>query len=172
MPVTKDQAQMLTSLAIACRPAGARRWDSAGVMAALAKVANRSLPEVIVATIRAASDRHVETPGVIPTAGSHWTGSAVVRTHTPEAPHEPRCTVCGRTAGNHAADHEFTEPRPILRPDEVAARAAQIRATLAPRPAGPTERRSLEDMAEANPELHQHVEAARDALHANEEAHQ
>lgn len=164
MTVTKEQAQMLTALAIACRPNGARHWNAAGVMAALEKVANRSLPEVVMAVIRAASDRDVETPGVIPTAGSHWAETAAVRTHTPEAPHEPRCTVCGRTRARHAQDHEFADPKPLPTPEERAATAARIRATLPHRTAGPTERRTLADMAEANPELHAHVDAAREAI--------
>jgi hypothetical protein len=72
MTVTKDQAQMLTTLAIACRPHRAPTWDPAGVMAAISAVRDRSLAEVILAVIRAASDRDAQTPGVIPSNGTHW----------------------------------------------------------------------------------------------------
>jgi hypothetical protein len=160
--VTKDHAQMLATLAAACRPNGARRWDTAGIMAALAKVADRALPEVALATIRAASDRECETPGVIPSAGSHWAESSAVRVHVAEDPTAVRCTICVRTQATHGEDHEFSMPRPSPDPEFVAARVAALKAELAPT-SGPTERRTLEDLAEANPELHARVQAVRDA---------
>lgn len=73
MPVTREQAQMLTALAVASRPTGAPRWDEAGVMAEIAKVKERHLADVILAVIRAADDRTAKTPGVISATGStHW----------------------------------------------------------------------------------------------------
>jgi len=73
MPLTKEQGQMLTTLALACRPVGAPRWDAAGVMAAIGKVAHLALADVILAVTRAASDRTAETPGVIAATNStHW----------------------------------------------------------------------------------------------------
>jgi hypothetical protein len=169
MTLTRDHAQMLATLASACRPNGARRWDHAGTMAALAKVADRSLPEVILATIRAAADRDCETPGVIAAAGSHWAESAAVRVHMPEDPTAVRCTVCGKTqhgpealAKDGIGPHEFSHPRPKPAPEEVAARVATLKAELAPT-SGPTQRRTLEDLAEANPKLHARVEAMRAA---------
>jgi hypothetical protein len=145
--MTPDQARMLTALAIASRPNGARRWDSAGVMAALKAVADRSLPEVILATIRAAADRNVDSPGVIPTNGPHWAESAAVRPFVPEPP--PPCH-CGQPHREKAA------------PDVIAERVAALKAELAPT-AGPTERRSLEDLAAANPELHERLAVLRAA---------
>lgn len=161
--VTKDQAQMLTALAVACRPNGARRWDSAGVMAALEKVRDRNLASVILATIRAASDRDVETPGVIPTNGTHW--QAADRAHVVQAedPTAVRCTICKRTQGTHGIDHPFALPKPPPDPDTVAAIVARTKGQLGPM-SGPTERRTPEDLAAANPELHQRIEAARAAL--------
>jgi hypothetical protein len=168
MTVSKDHAQMLTTLAVACRPAGARRWDSAGVMAALAKVADRGLAEVVMATVRAASDRNVDSPGVIPSAGSHWAESASVRTFVPDsAPVGTRCTICGRTEDNHAAvsagpfGHPFYGVRPVD-PNAYAERIAELRTELAPT-AGPTERRTLDDLADANPALHANLERLRAA---------
>jgi hypothetical protein len=70
--VTREQAEMLTELVIACRPHGAARWDRPGVFAAIGKVKGRSLASVIVAAIQAAEDRNAETPGVIASAGPHW----------------------------------------------------------------------------------------------------
>ena len=123
MTVTKDQAQMLATLAAACRPNGARRWDSAGTLAAIAKVKDRSLAEVVMAVIRAAADRDVDSPGVIPTPGSHWQETAAVAPTPPPERVDPgeRCTVhsmhideCRRLWGadDHAtaADHARAKP--------------------------------------------------------------
>lgn len=169
MTMTKDQAQMLTSLAIACRPNGARRWDSAGVMAALRQVADRSLAEVVMATIHAASDRDVDSPAVIPTAGSHWSAAKAVKvTKLDTAPPGTRCTVCGKSEygctqfREHHGGHEFSRPKPPPDPEEVAAHVAALKAELAPT-AGPTQRRTLDDLAAANPKLHARLEELRAA---------
>jgi len=167
MTISKDHAQMIATLAAASRPNGARRWDHAGIMAALKQVADRSLPEVIMATIRAAADRDAETPGVIPGPGSHWAESASVRSFVPNsAPPGTRCTVCGQSRAFHhgpfaSSDHAYNQPQETL-PEVVTARIAELRAELAPT-SGPTERRTLEDLAEANPVLHDRVEALRAA---------
>lgn len=147
MTVTQSQAQMLTTLATACRPHGARRWNSAGVTAAIKAVADRSLPEVVMAVIRAAADRNVDSPGVIPTNGPHWAESAAVRQFVPEPPEPCHCGQPHREKAD---------------PDVIAARVAALKAELAPT-SGPTERRSLEDLAAANPELHERLERLRAA---------
>lgn len=67
MPVTKEQAQMLTNLAIACRPYRAPTWDAPGVMAAIGQLKDWSLSEVALRVIIAAADREAQTPGVIAT---------------------------------------------------------------------------------------------------------
>lgn len=160
MTVTPDQARMLATLATNCRPNGARRWDTAGIMAALKQVSDRGLAEVIMATIRAASDRDCETPGVIPTAGSHWREQVGAAGFTPTAvPVGTRCTVCGK--GEHpVTDHAFRRPQPKPTPETVTERVASLKAELAPT-SGPTDRRTLEDLAAANPELHERVERVR-----------
>jgi phage tail protein X len=66
-----------------------------------------------------------------------------------------------------AGDHDFESVAAALKrkaePDiDPAAKVAALKAELAPT-AGPTARRTLEDMAEANPELHARVEAVRAA---------
>jgi hypothetical protein len=71
MTVTKPQAEALTTLAIACRPTGASRWDPAGVMAAIGKVRHLSLADVALAVIRAADDRALETPAPIGNPKAH-----------------------------------------------------------------------------------------------------
>lgn len=169
MTITKDQAQILATLACASRPNGATRWDSAGVLAAIKRVSDRSLPEVIMAVIRAASDRDVETPGVIPTPGDHWREQLKPQPFTPQvmSPND-RCSVCSLSEPacriRWAADHDFQPAAIAVKtaapPDPE--RLAAIRATLEPT-AGPTERRTLDDMAEANPQLHARVQAVRDA---------
>ena len=97
MPVTKDQAHMLASLAVACRPYGAPHWDAPGVVAVLAKLADRALADVAMALLRAASDAAAQTPGVLTAPASiHWRERL-----TPQsAPRAPRagesCGVCGK----------------------------------------------------------------------------
>lgn len=65
MPVTREQAQMLATLAVAARPTGAPRWDPAGVFAAIGKIKQLALADVAMAVMRAAADRTLETPGAI-----------------------------------------------------------------------------------------------------------
>ena len=128
MTVTKPQAQMLAPLAAACRPNGARRWDTAGTMAALERLHDRDLGEVIMATIRAARDRDVDTPAVLPTAGPHWQERLAPAAFTPNVIDlAERCSVCSMSEAacriRHTADdHEF----------ESAAMAARRRAESDP----------------------------------------
>jgi hypothetical protein len=65
MTVTQPQAQMLTTLALACRPHGAPRWDAPGVMAAIKRVAHLRLADVTRAVTRAAEDTLLDTPAPI-----------------------------------------------------------------------------------------------------------
>jgi hypothetical protein len=128
MTVTKPQAQMLATLAAACRPIGARRWDTAGIMAALERLHDRDLGEVIMATIRAARDRDVDTPGILPTAGPHWREQLKPLPFTPQVlDSSQRCSICSMTEAacrirHDVTDHEF----------ESAAMAAKRRAEADP----------------------------------------
>lgn len=160
MTVTKPHAQMLATLAAASRPNGARRWDSAGVMAALEKVKDRDLAEVIMATVRAASDRDCETPGVIPSNGSHWRDTAAIATPAPQQlDNAGRCSVCSLSEPACAirwSDHEFqsvaqaTAAR-LARPAESVHRTvAAIKDNLVPT-APPPPARSLDDRLAAIP---------------------
>lgn len=107
--VTPDQARQLTSQAIACRPTGARRWDAAGVMAAIKVIAHWSLAEVMVEVATAAADMAADTPGVIGKQGRRWQANV---SHAPDVrPGQPRCTWCGRYDGSrHPLDHVFSPP--------------------------------------------------------------
>ena len=163
MPVTADQGRMLTALAIACRPHGARRWDAAGVMAALKQVSSRSLPEVILATIRAAADRDVETPGVIPTAGSHWAEQLAPQPFTPTAaPPGTRCTICGRTE-HGPTDHDFRRAQPKAAPDVIHGAIVALKAEVAATPPRPADD-GLDALAARDPQLAARVEQVRALL--------
>lgn len=167
MTVTRDQATILAELARACRPNGAARWDTAGIIAAIGQVKDKSLGEVILATIRAACDRDVDSPGVIPTAGSHWAESASVRTTAPEIlTREERCSICSlseaecrrRWAKDRREPHEFLSVAAaaqirLNRPPEAVHRTvAALKDELAPT-APPPPPRGLDALTERRPEL-------------------
>lgn len=69
MQLTKSQAILVAKFVGEIRP----DWEFHGVMAALSKASPKgSAATVAIAAITAASDPDCETPGVIPTNGSHW----------------------------------------------------------------------------------------------------
>lgn len=155
MTVTDQQIRAITFLAKASRPNGARRWDEAGIAAAVEQVRDRSLPEVILATIRAAADRDVDTPGVIPTNGSHWAESAAVRPYTPDThPTADRCSTCfepeDRCRRLWRDDHDYRSVAQAAaestRAPETAKRIVDaVKAEVAPT-APPTPRKTLDDL--------------------------
>jgi hypothetical protein len=105
MTVTREAAEHLTAIALACRPHGARRWDGPGVLAAIGKVKHLSLADVAMATVRAACDRHLETPGAIAnTQAPCWKE----RPAEPTTKRNPRpaeaCVTCGREYGSTCCD--------------------------------------------------------------------
>lgn len=118
MTMTKDQAQMLASLACAVRPHGATRWDEAGVIANIAKVKERSLADVVMAVMRAAADRKVASPGVIPTAGPHW-NERLTEVTSPRPSRGPYCVHCGQAedAAVHPSEHRFGRRPSSVSPD-------------------------------------------------------
>lgn len=141
--VTKDQAQMLATLAAACRPNGARRWDTAGIVAAIARVKDRSLSEVVMAVIRAAADRDVDSPGVIPTPGTHWQESQAVRPYKPQTiDKDNTCSVCSQSRERcqqlWAGDHEYVATTQVraAKPTETftEARKSMPRRTVIAKP--------------------------------------
>jgi hypothetical protein len=169
--ITKPQAQMLATLACDVRPHGARQWKPDAVMAEIEKLRGRSLGAVICAVTRCAMDRNAVRPECISSPGSHWGDTQIVTDWTPNSvPAAERCTVCSHTADvcrmRFRGDHEFKSAVAAARDAEavpIAERAAAIRPTLQPT-AGPTERRTIEDMAAANPELHARLQRVREML--------
>ena len=146
MTVTREQAQMLTSLAIACRPYRAPTWDEAGVMAVIGKLQDWALSEVALRVIVAASDREAKTPGVIaspamqipapkppPFKPSTWDPAAI-------------CTTCSRPEAQCRAVRHADDDHPFIsravnaqqtdRPPEAVVRIVDdLRDALHPTPA-------------------------------------
>jgi hypothetical protein len=100
MPVTREQAEMLVEIAVACRPTGAPVWNRPGIFAAIGKVKGRSLASVTIAVVQAAEDRMAESPAVIASAGPHWRqpipGDRPAN-FPPKA--EVACRTCGKEVG-------------------------------------------------------------------------
>ena len=133
---------MLATLAIACRPHRAPTWDAAGVVAAIAKVRDRSLPDVVLAVIRAAADHEAKTPGVIPSAGNHWAEQLKPQPWQPERiPAAERCSVCSKSRTDCEAKRasqrgmDPTDPRyddhtfaPDFKPERDTDTAATVQA--------------------------------------------
>lgn len=137
MPVSKAQAEQLASLAVACRPYGAIRWDVAGVIAAIGKVKELALADVTLAVIRAADDRSVETPGVIGNTRSPCWRERGSDRPTVREPFD-RASVCGTCGrGQHAdLDHPFVsvveQTRRLANEDHgrIAEHIAAVKASL------------------------------------------
>lgn len=139
-------------------------WHKPGIENALGAARGRApAPDLAIAAIRAASEPTNRTPAVIGMDGPHWREASKPPRPLQVEAHE-RCTVCSehqsRCREKWAGDHEFTGPAKPPEPEVVAGHVAALRSTLAPT-AGPTERKTLADMAEANPELHAKVERLR-----------
>ncbi len=169
MTVTRDQAQMLSALAIACRPYRAPTWDEPGVMAAIGQIKHMSLPEVALRVIRAAADREAVSPGVIPSEGSHSREQLKPPKWEPDSiDAHLRCSTCdlresecrARWSGDHDYEprhvrHEFDVPRAVaaLREQVVDAKAAPIPAPAStpppPNPAAEMARAALTNAASA-----------------------
>jgi hypothetical protein len=161
MTVTREQAQMLTTLAIACRPYGAPTWDAAGVMASIAHIKDWSLSEVALRVIVAAADREAKTPGVIATQQVPELKPALFKPNAGEL--RDFCGVCGKKQPDCGRarfaddDHVFT-PDTRVRADIDTERAAQALKELVAtaEPPAPVER--------PTPEPNPHATAARTLL--------
>lgn len=82
MTVTREQAETLAGLIADCRPHGARQWDVPGILAAVWRVKDRQLVEVIRAFTRGAEDRTAHTPTVVVTNPTYWREPALERPAT------------------------------------------------------------------------------------------
>lgn len=63
--VTREQAQMISALACAVRPHGARYWVPSSVVTALAQVRHVDLADLIILTVHAAADPENHGPAAI-----------------------------------------------------------------------------------------------------------
>ena len=101
MMMSKDEAEAIALDVHATRP----DWDTAGIMAALAKCRDKGTPEQIRAVaLTAARDARNHTPGVIALAGAHWDAAKA---------REPKRAKC--------PDHELELPCRSCRADNLAA---------------------------------------------------
>ena len=104
---------MLAALACAARPHGARRWDPPGVMAALANVRHLDLAEVTKATMNAAANGALATPGAIGNPSSEVWRTYANPTATTSGGFDrgDTCGVCGKSRHdcerNPHGEHEF-----------------------------------------------------------------
>lgn len=174
MTVTKDQAQMLATLACATRPTGSRQWKPDAVMAEIEKIRDRSLGGVICAVIRAAMDRNAQRPEVISSAGSHWSDTQVVAPVAEPVAPENCCSICYlpynacRLRGRH--NHEFDSLVDAKRrkeqgmPDELHTVIAALKDEIAATPRCEPAPQGLEEYAERNPKLKARVDAVRASL--------
>lgn len=174
MTITREQAQMLTTLAIACRPYRAPTWDAAGVMAAIAKIKDWSLHEVALRVIVAAADREAQTPGVIASPGmkipepkaalfkpTTWDPADICSDCS-----KPR-NVCENGPRFKDDDHEFVSravnPSTARHVDTERAVAGLRDVKATAEPPEPAER--------PTPEPNQHVEELRAAVAQKEASH-
>lgn len=97
--ISREQAQSLAHLVHLLRPA----WSEAGIFAALSRCPDRDPITTALAALRAAADPRAQTPGIIPTAGSHWNETAPAEPKPPHLSREERraltCAMCGAFDG-------------------------------------------------------------------------
>lgn len=127
-------------LAARCRPTGSKPWDEAGIVANLRKVGHISLPELAMATIRAAANRACDNPGVIPNlGGEHWREKVAERDRWRPPKRDEECrTHLGQYASNCggcradqlAIDEPDEQETPMPNPSGLTG-AAMVRAQLA-----------------------------------------
>ena len=171
MTVTPEQAQMLATLAIACRPNGARQWQPDAVMAEIAKIRDRSLGSVILATVRAAMDRNAQRPEVISSGGSHWGDTMLTTDWVPNAvPRESRCSVCSLSETacriRWAHDHDFESVatanarKANADPESVVTAVEALKDGIVPADPKPAPK-GLEDYADRNPNVRARVDTLR-----------
>lgn len=125
MTVTREQAQLLTTLAIACRPHRAPTWDQAGVMAEIGKMRDWSLSEVALRVIVAAADREAKTPAVISKQQIPEVKPPLWQP-TNKRDDEHRCTECG------LLEHQCRDRQRINGEHEFVSVAANRAATARP----------------------------------------
>lgn len=169
----KDEAQMLATLAVKCRPTGARQWNPDAVMAEIAKVHDRSLPVVICAVIRAAADRNAQRPEVISSAGSHWGDLPLVTPPPTKVPANEMCSVCSLPRNacrmRWAHDHEFDSLAAAAKrkntgtPEAMTTAITALRDAISAAERRPPAPKTLDDL-ERNPKVKARIDELRAAL--------
>lgn len=140
-----DQSiRALAYIAARCRPPHSPHadWTEAGIVANIRKISHLGLAEVTLAVIRAASNPHAATPGVIPILdGEHWRDQPLeIRGNRPPRADEAcplhggwnhNCPGCkaDQLAAGVAPSTPPNIQRP-LNPEQVADKAAAARAAL------------------------------------------
>lgn len=89
--ITDDQARALAQLVALM--SGDKRWDIAGVRAAISKARHRApAAELAIAAIRCATSTDARTPAVIAMDGPHWLAPDMT---APREHRRPKCEVHG-----------------------------------------------------------------------------
>lgn len=139
MTITKDQAQMLAALAVACRPYRAPTWDEPGVIAQIAKIHTWQLSEVALRVIVAAADPEAKTPAVIVSPAMRVPELKPLKWEPDSAdPHE-RCSTCDRRENECRTyprfpddDHVFVPRHQRPAPVDVARTVQALKAEIHP----------------------------------------
>lgn len=154
MTVTREQAQMLTALAIACRPHRAPTWDEAGVMAAIGKIHTWQLSEVALRVIVAAADHEARSPAVIVSPSMRVPDMKPPKWEPDStSPHE-RCSTCDKreqeckSMPRFPGDDHVYVARHVRPPAVDVRRAVQaLKAEIHPTPASECETAPSEESA-------------------------
>jgi hypothetical protein len=139
-------------------------WPASSVLTLIHRsLIDKPRRDVFVALAWIASEPNSHTPARVLESGPWWRAAGVDgATRTLEtAPTGTRCTICGQPQDGQHLGHDYSQPRE-RDPEAVKSHVAELRGMLAST-SPPTERKTLEDMAEANSALHERVEALRAA---------
>jgi hypothetical protein len=167
MTVTKDQAQMLATLACASRPTGARQWNPAKVMVEIGTLRARglSLGAIACAVFRCAMDRNVEREGCISSPGSHWSDTRIAEVFVPQVmDSRERCSICSMAEPScrmrHSVDdHEFESVAMAAKrkseadPQAIQGAIAALKAGIEPAEKTPTKTLEATDKPELKARL-------------------
>lgn len=141
-------------------------WPASSLLTLIRKsLMDRPRRDVTVALAWVACEANSHTPARVLETGPWWRAAGIEGGTTKREQVDPdhRCTVCSQHEENalHPSDHPYSAPHGKADPESVAAHVAALKAELAPT-SGPTQRRTLDDLAEANPRLHANLERLRE----------
>lgn len=132
MPVTRDQAHALATLAQAIRTetSGAGEWDAPGILAQLEALRGMSLAEVMRAVSRLAEDPNVKTPGGLRDMKNPcWRERVIGQTPRNPRPSEA-CGICGKAdSPSHGNDHVWQRNDP-RRDCDTSTEVSHLRALI------------------------------------------